>query len=50
VRNDAINEIREQRVTWEKARRTLGWQPAFTLDEGLERTIAWYRSYLGSPS
>jgi CDP-glucose 4,6-dehydratase len=50
VRNDAVNEIREQRVTWEKARRSLGWQPAFTLEEGLERTIAWYRSYFGSRS
>jgi len=26
-----------------KARRILGWSPSVTLDEGLERTIAWYR-------
>ena len=24
----------------------LGWAPLFTLDEGLERTIAWYREFL----
>jgi UDP-glucose 4-epimerase len=27
----------------EKARRLLGWEPAVDLDEGLARTIAWYR-------
>ena len=30
-----------------KARATLGWAPLFTLDEGLERTIAWYREAAG---
>jgi CDP-glucose 4,6-dehydratase len=24
----------------------LGWKPDYTLDEGLERTIAWYREFL----
>jgi nucleoside-diphosphate-sugar epimerase len=27
----------------EETRATLGWQPAVGLDDGLERTIAWYR-------
>jgi UDP-glucose 4-epimerase len=27
-----------------KAREVLGWEPAVELDEGLERTIAWYRT------
>jgi nucleoside-diphosphate-sugar epimerase len=27
----------------EKARELLGWEPKVELDEGLERTIAWYR-------
>jgi nucleoside-diphosphate-sugar epimerase len=27
----------------EKARELLGWEPAVELDEGLARTIAWYR-------
>jgi len=27
----------------EETQATLGWQPAVALDEGLERTIAWYR-------
>ncbi len=28
----------------------LNWKPGFTLDEGLERTIAWYRDLLGEPA
>ena len=34
----------------EKARELLGWQPKVDLDEGLERTIAWYRSRSRVPS
>ena len=26
------------------ARRELGWRPALSLDEGLDRTVAWYRA------
>jgi nucleoside-diphosphate-sugar epimerase len=28
----------------DKARRVLGWTPAVSLDEGIARTLAWYRS------
>lgn len=34
-------------ATWaniSKARRLLGWQPAVTLDDGLARLVAWYRT------
>ena len=30
-----------------KAREVLGWQPAVTLEEGLERTVDWFRERLG---
>ena len=30
-----------------KARRELDWTPRFSLPEGLDRSIAWYRRYLG---
>ena len=46
VLNEASNEIRHQYLSAEKARRLLGWKPLFTLDAGLERTIAWYREFL----
>jgi len=29
-----------------RAREKLGWKPAINLDQGLERTVAWYRKYL----
>ena len=47
VRNEATNEIRNQYLSADKARELLDWKPLFTLDEGLERTIAWYRDALG---
>jgi CDP-glucose 4,6-dehydratase len=43
IQNQATHEIRRQYLSAAKARRMLGWQPLFTLDQGLERTISWYR-------
>ena len=45
VRAEARNEIQHQWLSAAKARRMLGWAPQFTLDEGLDRTIAWYREF-----
>lgn len=47
VRNEAVNEIRQQYLSAEKARRVLGWRPLFGLDEGLRVTIGWYQEFLG---
>ncbi len=47
VQNQASNEIRHQYLSAERARQLLQWRPQFTLDEGLERTIAWYRAFFG---
>lgn len=47
VRSEASNEIREQCLTAAKAKAQLDWQPLFTLEEGLKRTIEWYRTFLG---
>lgn len=46
IQNHASNEIRDQYLSAEKARRMLGWSPRFDLAEGLRRTIAWYEEYL----
>lgn len=46
VRAEAKHEIRHQWLSAAKARAELGWAPHFTLDEGLDRTIAWYREFL----
>ncbi|HMA34037.1 MAG TPA: NAD-dependent epimerase/dehydratase family protein [Chloroflexia bacterium] len=48
VRNEATNEILHQYLSAAKARRVLGWQPLFTLEAGLHRTIAWYTAFLGA--
>ena len=47
IRNEASNEIRHQYLSAERARTELNWRPLFTLEEGLARTIAWYRDFLG---
>lgn len=46
IRNEVSNEIVRQYLSAAKARRELGWSPLFTLEEGLERTIRWYRDAL----
>jgi CDP-glucose 4,6-dehydratase len=50
VRNEAVNEIRDQRVSAQKAHDVLGWSPGHTLDEGLSLTVDWYREYLSGPA
>jgi CDP-glucose 4,6-dehydratase len=39
-------EIIRQELSSEKAKKELGWVPAYALDEGLTETIAWYRRNL----
>lgn len=46
VRNEASNEIRQQYLSAERARQILKWKPLFTLDEGLQHTIDWYKDFL----
>ncbi|MDH4349261.1 MAG: GDP-mannose 4,6-dehydratase, partial [Gemmatimonadota bacterium] len=38
-------KVRQPDIT--KARSLLGWEPSVDLDEGLSRTIAWFREHLG---
>ena len=45
ILNESMNEIREQFLNSAKAERRLGWQPRYGIEEGLDRTIAWYRAY-----
>ena len=45
ILDQAKNEIPHQYLSAEKARTLLGWKPEFSLDDGLSRTIGWYRSF-----
>ena len=45
VLNDAPNEIPHQYLSAAKARRQLGWAPAYSLEQGMAETIDWYREY-----
>jgi CDP-glucose 4,6-dehydratase len=46
IQNNAPNEILKQNLSSKKAREVLGWTPQYTLEEGLTRTIDWYRNFL----
>jgi len=45
ILNEPSNEIRRQYLSSEKALQMLQWKPLFTLDEGLEKTIKWYKDF-----
>jgi CDP-glucose 4,6-dehydratase len=45
VLSQATGEIRRQSLNAQRARTDLDWAPLFTLDQGLERTISWYREF-----
>lgn len=46
VLNQANHEIKNQYLSSEKARRVLGWQPKYPLEDGLRLTMDWYREYI----
>jgi CDP-glucose 4,6-dehydratase len=48
VQGVARGEIHAQYLDATKARRMLDWAPRYSLDAGLQETIAWYRTYLAS--
>lgn len=46
VQGHAPNEISRQYLNSDKARRELKWKPLYSFDEGLARTLDWYRRFL----
>jgi CDP-glucose 4,6-dehydratase len=45
VLNQASHEIAKQYLASEKAQRLLGWRAQYSLEEGLHRTLVWYREF-----
>jgi len=43
--NTASSEINHQYLSSEKARNILGWQPRYSIEEGLGETVDWYREF-----
>jgi dTDP-glucose 4,6-dehydratase len=41
-----VDDPRQRRPDITRARETLGWEPRVALDEGLDRTIPWFREVL----
>ena len=42
---EATGEIKHQFLSAAKARRMLGWEPLFTIDEALQETAGWYERF-----
>ncbi len=47
ILNEVKNEIQDQYLCSDKAGRMLGWEPQYSLEEGLAETMAWYQAFLG---
>jgi nucleoside-diphosphate-sugar epimerase len=33
-------------ASYDKAKETFGWEPKISFEEGLKRTVDWFRTYL----
>jgi len=50
VSSSTVNvEARSLRIAIDKAVSTLGWEPRWSLDETVSRTVEWYRHYYRDP-
>ncbi len=45
VLNEVKGEIKHQYLSATKAKDILGWTPTYSLDDGLRKTIDWYREF-----
>ena len=46
ILDEVRHEIQHQYLSAAKARQRLGWAPSLSLEEGLARTVEWYREFL----
>jgi len=45
IQNNATNEIPEQHLSSQKARKILGWHARYGVRNGLQETIDWYKNF-----
>lgn len=45
IENRATDEIPKQTLSAKRVKEAIGWQARYTLEEGLQETVAWYRNY-----
>lgn len=45
ILNEVSGEIKHQFLSAERARKTLGWSSKYTIDEGLNETVEWYKKF-----
>jgi CDP-glucose 4,6-dehydratase len=45
ILNKGENEIKHQYLSAKKARELLDWHPSFSIEEGLTKTILWYKNF-----
>lgn len=48
ILNQGSHEIRNQYLSAKKAKELLGWEPKYNTEQGLIKTIEWYREYFKS--
>lgn len=48
ILNEASNEIEKQYLSAQKARAMLSWTPSHNMEEGLKKTVEWYKMLFGS--
>lgn len=48
ILNEVKNEILDEFLSPDKAKRAIGWRPQYTLAGGLKETMAWYQAYLNT--
>ena len=46
IQNTAKSEIKDQHLDSSKAKSVLGWESNVTLEDGLKKTVNWYKAYL----
>lgn len=48
ILNQGSHEIKNQYLSAKKAKEILGWEPQYNTEQGLKKTIEWYRDYFDS--